>query len=430
MPDRTIAPPIKNATDFRFELPAIQRYTLRNGVPVYALNAGEEEVVQIEWIFKAGNSFEQKPMVAAATNFMLRNGTKTMSALEINEHFDYYGSHLNRNCFNETSNVTLHGLVKYLPELLPVVKELFIHSVFPQEEIDIFVQNSVHRLKVNLLKCDFVANREADILLYGEGHPYGRCTRREDLEALERDDLILFYDQFYRQGALAIFIAGKLPDAWAEMLDTWFGELDVQPAMFPKIPAMEFAPLQQTGKRIEMINDSKGVQGAIRIIRNFPNRQHEDFAKVQVLNALYGGFFGSRLMSNIREDKGYTYGIYSYLANYVEQSAWMVSTEAGRDVVDATIAEIYAEMEKLKVEAVDEEELQLVRNYLLGSVLGSLDGPFQVINRWKGYILHGDPEGEYFYKAIDIIRHISAEELKELARKYLNREDFYELVVV
>jgi predicted Zn-dependent peptidase len=151
--------------------------------------------------------------------------------------------------------------------------------------------------------------------------------------------------------------------------------------------------------------------------------------KAQVLNNVFGGFFGSRLMSNIREDKGYTYGIHSYFQNHVQEGAWMVSTEAGRDVCDATISEVYKEMKALREELVDDEELLLVRNYMIGTILGDLDGPFQIINRWKNYVLNGLDES-YFYDSINTIKNITAEEVQELARKYLVPEEFYELVVV
>ena len=178
-----------------------------------------------------------------------------------------------------------------------------------------------------------------------------------------------------------------------------------------------------------MTNDVNGVQGSIRIGRDFPNRHHPDFQKVMVLNNIFGGYFGSRLMSNIREDKGYTYGIHSYLQDHIQQSAWLVSTEAGKDVCEAAIAEIYKEMKRLQDAPVAEEEMQLVRNYMMGSILGDLDGPFHIIARWKNYILNG-LDGNYFYGALNTIRTVSPEELQQLAKKYLNPEEFYELVVV
>ncbi len=171
------------------------------------------------------------------------------------------------------------------------------------------------------------------------------------------------------------------------------------------------------------------MQGAIRIARPFPKRNHPDFKKVMILNTLFGGFFGSRLMANIREEKGYTYGINSYLQNHIQQTAWMISTEAGKDVCEATIQEVYKEMELLKTELVDEEELLLVKNYMMGSNLGDLDGPFQIINRWKNLILNNLDEN-YFYDSMNTIKNITAEEIKDLANKYLVPEDFFELVVI
>ena len=177
------------------------------------------------------------------------------------------------------------------------------------------------------------------------------------------------------------------------------------------------------------MNDQKGIQGAIRMARHFPGRHHPDFSKAQVLNALFGGYFGSRLMSNIREDKGYTYGIHSYMQNHVQQSAWMISTEAGTEVCEATIEEVYKEMRLLREEAVTEEELLLVKNYLIGTILGDLDGPFHIIARWKNIILN-DLGEDYFYTSVNDLKKITAKEVQELANKYLQPEAFYELVVV
>jgi predicted Zn-dependent peptidase len=430
MLNRTVAPDIKNAVDFHFELKLLDIWTLDNGVNVYALNGGEEDVVQLEWVFYAGNSWEKKHLVAAATNFLLKNGTSKRSAYEINEHFEFYGSHLNRNCYNETSNIILHSLSKHLDQLLPVVQELITDSVFAQQELDIFVQNSKQRLSVNLQKCDFVANRQIDVLLYGFEHPYGRYSRMEDFDALTPDDLLPFYDQYYRNGQCVLFVAGKLPANLQQQLNQYFGQLSLKPAHISPIQSPEPVLPAPDNRIHRMSNDPNGVQGAIRIARHFPNRHHPHFQAVQVLNTLFGGFFGSRLMSNIREEKGYTYGINSYLQNHLAQCAWMISTEAGRDVCEAAITEVYYEMEQLRNEPVDDEELLLVRNYLLGSLLGDLDGPFQVINRWKNYILNGIDSSEYFYSAIESIKTVPATHLQELANVYLQPESFYELVVV
>ena len=424
MIDRKKSPVIVDAVNFDLRLKQANKFILDNGVEVYAVNAGAEEVLQFEWVFVAGNWEEEQNLVAATTNFLLRNGTSKRSAFQINEHFEYYGSFLNRACGNEIAILTLHCLTKHVKELLPVVKELITDSVLPQQELDIYKQNMKQRLTVSLKKSDFVASRLIDVYLYGKNHPYGKYSRAEDFDAIEREQLIDFYKEYYQQGKLIMFVAGKLPADIETVLNQHFGDLPNAAIGTKKITIN-----QSEEKKFRITNDAEGMQGSIRMARPFPNRHHPDFLKVQMLNALFGGFFGSRLMSNIREDKGYTYGIHSYLQSHVHDSAWVISTEAGKDVCEATIAEVYKEMKDLREELVEEDELLLVRNYMMGGILGDLDGPFQIIARWKNYVLNNLTE-QYFYDSINTIKTISAEELQGLAQKYLQPEDFYELVVV
>ena len=425
MPNRTIAPSIKDAIEFEITLNPCTQSKLSNGVPLYFINDGAEEVAQLDFVFKAGNSYEKQSAIAGSTNYFLKNGTSTKNAFEISEFFEYYGAFVNQSCYNETATVTLHCLSKYLKELLPVIREMITDSIFPEEEINIFKQNSIQRLSVNLLKCDFVANRLIDTYLYGSDHPYGRFTTEESIQAITREGLIEFFKEYYLKGNCQIFAAGKLPADFEKLMDQNFGDLSLfenkETVFHPKQVALE--------KKYRITNDANGVQGAIRIARPFPNLHHPDFQKVKVLNTLFGGYFGSRLMANIREEKGYTYGISSYLQNHLESSAWMISTEAGKDVCEPTIHEVYEEMKLLREELVDEEELLLVKNYLMGINLGYIDGPFNIISQWKNIILNGVDEA-YFNQSIETIKNVTAKELQLMAQKYLVPEEFFELVVV
>jgi zinc protease len=425
MLNRTISPAIKDAVEFNLTLKPYTKFSLSNGAPVYYINDGTEEVALIEMVFNAGNSYENKNLVASTVNYLIKNGTTNKTALEINEHFEYYGAYLNRSCHNETAIITLHCLSKHLKELLPVVKEIITDSVFPEQELEIFKQNSIQRLSVNLRKCDFIANRLIDQYLYGAEHPYGRVSSVADIQAINRQDLTVFFDNFYRKARCSIFAAGKFPADFEQIVNDHFGDLDLN----ENIPLITHKREMASEKRSRVINDANGVQGAIRIARDFPNRHHPDFKKVQVLNCLFGGFFGSRLMSNIREEKGYTYGIHSFLENHICESAWVISTEAGKDVCEATVEEVYKEMKILREEITDAEELLLVKNYLMGITLGDIDGPFHIMARWKSLILNGLDEN-YFYDSMNTIKSISAEEIKELSNKYLVPEDFFELVVI
>ncbi len=426
MLNRTAAPPIKDAIEFDLHLKPYDKYVLNNGVEVYTIDAGAQDVLQIEMVFYAGNSFETKTAVAATTNHLLKNGTSTKTAFQINEHFEYYGAYCNRACYNETATLSLHTLTKYLPELLPLMKEIITDSIFPEQELAVYKQNSRQKLIVSQQKCDFVANRLIDAYLYGEQHPYGKYTVAADFDIITTDDLKKHFQQYYVSGQCVIFVAGKLPVDLFDQFNKQFGDLILSTNHPPQNTNNVVAAAQ---KKYRITNDANGLQGAIRIARPFPGRHHPDYMKVMMLNAVFGGFFGSRLMNNIREEKGYTYGIHSHIQNHLQDTAWVISTEAGKDVSEATVEEVYKEMKILREELIDDEELLLVRNYMIGTILGDLDGPFHIIGRWKNIILNNLNE-HYFYETIKTIRDISAAELQVLAKKYLKPEDFYELIVI
>lgn len=423
--NRKTAPAIVDAVNFNLILKPYKQFTLDNGVPIYTINAGAQEVIQVEMVFFAGNWYEEQKGTAAACNFLLKNGTSNKTAFQVNETFDYYGAYCNRSCYSETATLTLHTLTKYLDHLLPVMTEMLTDAIFPEQELDIYKQNSNQRLTVNLQKAEFVAGRLIDSYLFGDKHPYGKYSNPEDISALDIEAIKAFYKKYYLQGKSAIFVSGLLPDDIEKKLNDAFGKLALSAPDY-KSPFIPAEPVSEKKFRIQ--NDVEAVQGAIRLASPFPNRHHPDFKKVMLLNNVFGGFFGSRLMANIREEKGYTYGIYSYLQNHIQQSAWVVSTEAGKDVCEATIEEVYKEMKLLREEFIDEEELLLVRNYMMGSILGDLDGPFHIMAKWKNIILNNMDEN-YFYDSVKAIKETSAEELKALANEYLQPEKFYELVV-
>lgn len=425
MLNRTIPPAIKNAVDLNLVLKPYEKIVLKNGVPVYTINAGVEEVMMLEFVFYAGNCYEDKNIIAAATNNLLKNGTVNKTAFQLNEHFEYYGAYLNRACHNETATLTLHCLSKHLNYLLPVIREILTEATFAEDELEIFKQNSKQQLSVNLHKCDFVANRMIDKYLYGDDHPYGKFSTNEAYDALQSDQLRKFYSEYYQKGKCILFAAGKLPADFEEQLNIFFGDLPVN----ERLAGPENAASPSSEKKIRIENDPNGVQGAIRIARPFPNRHHPDFKNAMIVNTLFGGFFGSRLMANIREEKGYTYGVHSYFQNHIQQSAWMISTEAGKDVCEAAITEVYKEMDLMREELVDDEELLLVKNYMMGANLGDLDGPFHIINRWKHLILNNLDE-DYFYDSMNSIKNISAEQVRDLSIRYLVPEEFFELVVI
>ncbi len=423
--NRTVTPTITNTVDIDVQLKNPENFTLDNGIQVCMIDAGKQDVLSIEFIFEAGNAFENKNLVSGITSQLLKSGTTTKTAFDINEGLEFYGASLNRGAGSEHASINLYTLAKHTEKLLPMVFDIIYNSIFPKKELEIFIQNSLQRLKMNMQKGDFIANRMIDVYLYGAHHPYGKHGSEADYIAITQKDCIDFYEKYYKNNKFKIFVGGKLPNDIKELLNKYFGQhsisnLAVTSAEKKYAPAVE--------KKYEILNDVNAVQGAIRIGRPFFNRHHPDFKECMVINTILGGFFGSRLMENIREDKGYTYGIHSFIQSHIHETAWIISTEAGKDVTPATLAEIYKEMELLQNELVDAEELQLVQNYIMGQVLGDLDGPFQLINRWKMYDLN-NLTGQFFKDYVHTIKTITPKRIQELAKKYLNKEDFYELVV-
>lgn len=424
--DRKTPPAIHDPIEFDYVLPAINEQRLSNGLPLYWLNAGVQDVAEIDWVFPAGLWYEQKPAVAQAIAGLLKNGTTKRTAQQINEALEFYGASLKISAGNDYSVVTLYTLTKHLPELLPIVYEILTEATFPEEELNIHKQNAIQRLLVNLRQCDFVANQRIDALLFGEFHPYGRYTKKEKIEALNREDMVTFYKNSYNLSDVKIFMAGNVGEKEVKWLDDIFGKAPLTKSI---LTSETFSAPGPSEKILHETNDASGVQGAIRIGRLFPNRHHPDFAPMVVLNTLFGGYFGSRLMSNIREEKGFTYGIYSSLSPYINGGSLIIHTEVGREVIEPAVKEIYHEMELLRTAPADDEELLLVKNYLLGNMLGDLDGPFSILQRWRTLIINGMTI-ENFNRNVNIYKKITAKELQTLAEQYYDRKDFYEVVVI
>lgn len=424
--DRKTPPRIYDAVEFNYNLPPITTVALANGIPLHWLHAGVQDVAEINWVFPGGVWQEQQPGLANAVAALLKNGTSKRKAQQVHEALEFYGAMLNVNAGNEHCIVSLHALNKHLPDLLPLINEILIDAIFPEEEIQIYKQNAIQKLLVNMCQCEFVANQRIDAVIFGDEHPYGRYTKQENIEAISREAILAFYKQAYAMANARIFMAGKVGDAEVKLVNEIFGS---DPVSASQPVDNNFAITPYPEKKFNILNDENGVQGAIRIGMQFPNRHHPDFAPMVVLNTIYGGYFGSRLMNNIREEKGYTYGIYSSLSPATHGGSFIIHTEVGRDVIEPAIKEIYREMEELRNNPADEDELLLVKNYLLGNLLGDLDGPFSILQRWRTLILNGLTV-EHFNKNVNIYKTVTAKELQALANKYFDIENMYEVVVV
>lgn len=420
MLNRQQAPDFKQVSTINFIQP--EKKTLANGVPVFTVYSGEQDLVRIEFIFENVNWNLEKPLQAIAVNTLINNGTNKLSAKEIAEKIDFYGAFFQTEYAQDQSSVTLYTLNKHLHSVLPIVKDVLSESQFPQYELDIYIQNQKQKLQVNLKKNDVLSRKEFAHALFGDT-PYGVDIKAQHYDEIKREDLLEYFKAAYTPNNCTIVASGKFDEAGFNLLNDSFGQ-DWEKSNAVK-NAFNFSA---TEKQFVYKEKPEALQSAIRIGHMAINRKHEDFPGLQILNTVLGGYFGSRLMNNIREDKGYTYGIGSGISSLQQAGYLFIATEVGADVCAAALTEIYKEIDLLKTELVDEEELNLVRNYMLGSMLGSLENVFSHADKFKNIYFAG-LDYDYYTKYIHTVKTITADELLVLANKYLNTESFTEVVV-
>jgi predicted Zn-dependent peptidase len=420
MLNREQAPDFKQVSTINFIHP--EKKALDNGVPVFTIYSGEQDLVRIEFIFENVNWKLEKPLQAIAVSALINNGTNKLTSKEIAEQIDFYGAFFQTEYVQDQSSVTLYTLNKHLKSVLPIVKDVLSESQFPQQELDIYIQNQKQKLQVNLKKNDILARKEFAHALFGDT-AYGVNIQAEHYDALKREDLIEYFKAAYAPNNCTVIVSGKFDEASFNLLNDAFGE-DWEKSNAVK-NSFDFAA---TAKQTIYTEKPEALQSAIRIGQLAINRKHEDFSGLQILNTVLGGYFGSRLMNNIREDKGYTYGIGSGISSLQQAGYLFISTEVGADVCAAALTEIYKEIDILKNELIGEEELNLVRNYMLGSMLGSLENVFSHADKFKNIYFSG-LDYDYYTRYIEKVKTITAEELLALANKYLIKENFTEVVI-
>jgi predicted Zn-dependent peptidase len=420
--NRSIAPDFKAIENINLIKP--QHTKLPNGCNLYCFNSGDQELVRIEWIFGNVRFDPAKPLLNMAVNTMLTDGTSTSTAAEIADKIDFYGAFFSTEYGFDHSQVTLHSLNKHLKEVLPIVKDVLNDSIFPANELETYVRNQQQKLQVNLQKNDVVARRAFNKAVYGDTL-YGMAVDPEEYDTLLRDDLLGHFKQMYQPANCTLIVAGKIDDATLQQLTSVFGS-DWQNA--EDLAVTTQPEVSAATEKFYFIEKPDALQSAIRIGMPFIKRDHPDFAAMQVLNTVLGGYFGSRLMTNIREDKGYTYGIGSGMSSLKHGAAFFIATEVGADVCRDAVAEIEKEVNLLKSDLIPQEEISLVQNYMLGSLLGSLENVFSHADKFKNVYFSGVGY-EYYDRYAETVKAITADKLQELAKRYLKFEDFYKVIV-
>jgi zinc protease len=405
-------------------IPEAKSYKLSNGVPVYTIEAGTEEVMRLEFIFRAGQVKESIPLLSSTCNTMLSEGSVNYSSEELNRLLDYYGVFLNQSAEKDSAGIVLFFPNKHIQKVLELSHEILFHPVFPEPELTSLMKKRLRWYLVNREKVQNLAIDQFFESLFGKNHPYGRQIIETDFENITPALLSDFHKKYYTPENMAVIISGKIHNMTAELLNSYFGNIS------PGFMKTEESSVIIKSEKLKRVHISKPgmVQTAIRIGSATINKRHPDYPGLKVLDSVLGGYFGSRLMKNIREEKGYTYGISSSISSLDLSGYKVISTEVGSKNCQKTIDEIYGEIKLLQNVRVKEDEMAVVRNYMSGEMLRMFDGPFALAESFRSAWEFG-LDNSYYYRLAEKIKTIDADEIIELARTYYNIDELYEITV-
>jgi predicted Zn-dependent peptidase len=421
--DRTQQPPIRTLEDFSLVRP--ERRTLRNGMPLNVIEAGTEDVVRVDFTLEGGQRDQEQPLQALFANRMLREGTRLFSSAQIAEKLDYYGAWLDLSTSPTQSFVTLYSLNKYFEQTLAVVADMLKAPTYPERELAVVVDTNRQQFKVNRERVEIMARKAFNRAFFGPDHPFGRYAELPDYDRITPDVLRRYYLSHYSSANCTMYVSGRVTPAIIRCIEQHLGD---EP--WGGTCGRSGAPLplpQPTAERRIFVPRADGLQSAVKVGGFLMDRLHPDYLKTKVMVTLLGGYFGSRLMSNIREEKGYTYGIGAGVVTYPGHSLLLISTETGNPYVESVIAEIYHEIRRLHEEPVPDEELTMVRNYMLGELCRAYEGPFSLSDAWI-YVDTAGFRDDYFDRTLDSIRSCTPKDIQQLAREYLHVEDMKEIV--
>jgi zinc protease len=422
MINRTLPPDIHTNTSVQLIEP--QQFVLSNDSKIIQFPYTEQEVLKLSISFPGGKWFQNHPAVAQLTSQMLLEGTKSRNNKQIADAFEYYGAFVMTDSGNYNSSITVFCLQKHLPNIVPLLQDILIYSNFPQKQLDVILHNKKQHLAVNLEKISFVAEREFFKTIFPENYPYAIQVEKEHYDAIDRQMLHSFYKSNYNLQRSTIALVGNTDKSGIDLLENYFGEFKTKDQ-----PSLHFFQLREQQAKQIYIEKKDVKQSVIILGKLFPNLTHHDYHKLRILNTILGGYFGSRLMKNIREKKGYTYGIHSSINSLVQTGVFSISSQVKAEFTSATISEINNEIKRLQENLVSQKELQLVKNYMLGQILRTCDGPFQQASFYLNTILYNIHPQLHIESAVRAIADTTREEIRALAQVYLNTDELHQVVV-
>lgn len=407
--DRTIPPLVHDVTDV--DLPSIRSVSV-NGIDTHSYLDQGSGTFKIELLTKGSQLYSQTSALSQLAVKLLNEGTQTKSSAELAEAVDSIGSFLEISPGFDYGTISIYGLAKYFEENLQILSELIYQPAFSSASLENLKSREVDKLKTNLEKSSYISSINLRKNLFGPKHAYGRHLQSSEILSVTLDDITDFHTNHTEN--FDVYIAGDLPNNFEELVGKYLRPFNGS-RQSPDISS----PIE---KAIDSAHkDSKFVQSSIKLGKRLFNRADVDYFKFIVMNELLGGFFGSRLMKNIREEKGFTYGIHSNLYSLLHDGYFLIGTDVNKENEQETIDEVLKEIRLLQSELVGQEELDTVKNYMIGVFLNSFSSPFAQIDKFK--TLHSQGIDHGFYNAyVSSVKDVSAETLMDTANQYLKTD--------
>jgi zinc protease len=407
--------------------PRRTRERLANGLEVVLAEAHSIPKFHGELYFRAGNAVvaDRAPSLAEMTATVVRTGTAKRASRQIEEDLRRLGADLGTSAGQDTSAISFAGLSEFAEPLLQMVNELAREASFPDAEFERERRQKLEEVKLERTSPGFLAGERLRKVLFG-AHPYAQVSPDEaQVAAYQREDLQSVYREIYTpENALLMLVGDFDPPALLKTIEKVFGDWTGKKPVAKEAAA----PPKPRGRRVYLVHNPGSVQTQILAGCHAITRKHPDWLRLGLTNSLYGGAFNSRLVMNIREDKGYTYSPRSGVIPLRQHGYFSVSAAVRNDVVAASLTEIFYELDRLRSVRVPEAELADAQNYLTGVFSMGLATQEGLLSQFSTVELNELP-ADYLETYRDKVRGLTAEDLLATARKYFDSANMQIVVV-
>ncbi|MCM1518243.1 MAG: insulinase family protein [Pseudoflavonifractor sp.] len=410
---RKIAPAIHEFGHLNIPLP--EETTLSNGIPLSIINHGPDEVCRLSLIWRQGGVEVGSMPLGAITGLVMREGAGGQSATEIAETLEFNGAQLRIEVSTHCSRLELIAPNNRIAEVLPAISDIITSPHFPTHESSVIIDNRARALEIERGKVGFHARHAINLMMMGAGHPLAVEDTPEVIRAITSEQIRSAWQRLFMSERPVAFLAGHITPAVVESIDSHIGAIRFPDGQLERL-IIPFTPV--TERRVD-IHRPQSLQSAVRIAMPAIPRSHPDYIPLRILVMALGGYFGSRLMANVREDKGYTYGIHANLLGYREGAMTMIGCECDNKYTEALINECIREIERLATGDFSDDELGRVRSYVMSQLAALLDTPFSIGSYYENMVL-ADISTDYFDQQQSAATAISASSFKHLASTYLN----------